>query len=672
MAATFIFKLGTLDLSSYLRVNPDDKMDPYGEPWLNPAFTETPFADGQPLISTTVSNREQHWPLFLKDATKLKDQLHTLIQSIQVAAGQKPLVVEWRDDGASNSTFFDVAFLRFEPEFNFRRSQAGYGAGVLHIWVSGYGSTGTVRVVATAAGTGIFLSVPLASVAGDAPALMDSTIRAGAVLPSLGRIVGLAPIPHPSYAALVPAASLLEAQTGATLVGASGAQGSQYLALPVSPTGGASGIACKVPLGNPTIMGGDNRVLAVVNSGIEGGVGIAAFDPYGNAMGPTAVASMSAGWGLVDLGVCRLPTVGFPTAPQMAIVAGGIWASGQAGPGLNASPGLSINEVIVLPDKNLSLVLESRSAGSYLSRDSWSDSGNYLVNRVDAYGHAWTPALNHAHSNTGEGEATGGAPYSAVGKVQYRFNGQVGTTLAMDADRVADVLSDAMTIEAGPWFATPGGHLEEVRLFKDVRASQFVQARLSATGFLALEAATGGAAGNVLASLSATLSAGVQYTMALQVQGPKAFVTFARLDGGPVFVGLLGGSAAFASIGVASNAAVAGAGAPALAITSPSVAAGNAYGPRLYAPWLVTPVGAANLAAYDAYRFDGPNFDVYRTASSGVFSGQKLMAVQRGAFPKAAPSTSSVAIVCAPFDQGAANDVVSATISLKERFFYAR
>jgi hypothetical protein len=54
LSAAFIFKLGGLDLHSYLRVNPDDRMDPQGAPWVNPTFSETPFSDGQVLISTTV------------------------------------------------------------------------------------------------------------------------------------------------------------------------------------------------------------------------------------------------------------------------------------------------------------------------------------------------------------------------------------------------------------------------------------------------------------------------------------------------------------------------------------------------------------------------------------------------------------------------------------------
>jgi hypothetical protein len=67
VAATFSLILGGLDLSSYCRMNPDDKFDVQGAPWVEPAFSETPFSDGQALLSTTVMNREMMLPLYLKD-----------------------------------------------------------------------------------------------------------------------------------------------------------------------------------------------------------------------------------------------------------------------------------------------------------------------------------------------------------------------------------------------------------------------------------------------------------------------------------------------------------------------------------------------------------------------------------------------------------------------------
>lgn len=660
MAPTFTFKLGGLDLSSYCRMNPDDSFDPYSQSFVEPAFADTPFSDGQVLISTTVQNREMHIPLFLSDATKTKDALHALIQSINNLSTVRPLMVEWKDDSASASTFYDVGFFRFEPSFVFRRSQRGYAAGVLHIYTTGYGHTGTTRMTATAAGTGIFLSVPIPSVAGDAPALLDTTIVSGAVLPSLGRIVALAPITNPSYAPLIPAASLTDLQAGASLVGASGAQGSQYLALPVAPTGGASGVACKVPLPNPTIAGGDNRILAVVKSGINAGVAINALDPYGNAMGATAVASNSQGWALVDLGVCRLPTVGLPTLPKIELHAGAVWASGASGPLILASPaGLAINEIICLPDKNLTLLYERGAPGAGpLSKDSFSGLG-LLAGQNDSLGNPWTNALNNKNSGQLLQEVSG-----------FVYNNLAATSaMTIDAARIAGVLTDSMTISAKPqfWgFASAG----EVRLFKESASGVYVQARMrgdSGGGFLDISAATNTTL-NLLASTSLTgIVAGALHRFSLRLQGGAALLQLTRDDGGAVFPG--GASSAFASLG-ASSAAVSGAGVPALGVTNTPNQ--SVVAPYVYS-WEVDPLPVPSaLAAFDNYRIDGVNADSYRTSSAGVFAGQKLVSQQRGAFVKMVPSTSSLAVVCAPVDQGVANDIISAAVSVRERFTYGR
>lgn len=677
MAATFIFTLGGLDLSSYLRVNPDDRMDPEGQPWVQPAFSETPFSDGQVLISTTVMNREQMWPLYLVDPTRLKDQLHALIRTINNAASQHPLLLEWRDSGASTSTFFDVSFVRLEPDFNFRRSVHGYAAGVLHVWTNGYGHTGTTRVTATAAGTGIFLSVPIGSVAGDAPALMVTQVTDGGVVPSIGRIIAVAPISNPSYTPRIGAASLTDLQVGATVIGASGADGSQYLALPVAPTGGASGIACKVPLPNPTIAGGDNRILAVVRSGIDSGVAVNAVDPYGNAMGATAVASMSNSWGVIDLGVCRLPTVGYPTQPKISLLAGAVWASGGAGPVILASPaGLALNEIFCLPDKNLTLLFEQ--TGSIMSKDSFPGL-TALAGLNDLLGQPWDAAYNNAHQGSGAGPgggfATGAGLFEVAGVLQaggFAAGFQSGTLALIDADHITPILSDSMLIAGKVSFGSPGVGMEEVRLFKDVKAGQFVQARLAASGFLSLESATGGFAGNVLGSIAiATLAAGAKYVISLSVQGNAAIVNLAKDDGGPVFLRVAPSHVTQASVGVVSDPGVAGAGAPAVAMAVPS--SGLLVGAKtLFSAWSVVALAATSLLPYDTYTVDGVTPDSYRTSSAGVFGGQKLTSVQRGAFPKMAPSTTSVAVIAAAFDQGVANDTISAVISVRERYVYGR
>jgi hypothetical protein len=234
--------------------------------------------------------------------------------------------------------------------------------------------------------------------------------------------------------------------------------------------------------------------------------------------------------------------------------------------------------------------------------------------------------------------------------------------------------NDSILISGKVAFASPAIGMEEARLFKDVRASQFVQARLAASGFLALEAATGAALGNTLASVAIpTLSAGAKYRLGLQVQGPGAFVTLSVDAGGPVFAP---GSMAQASIGVASNAALAGAGLPAVGMMVPSGAIGGTPAVTSFYSWevdtLPLPGGITAVLPYDQYTLSGNSVDSYRTSSAGVFAGQKLVSQQKGTWPKMVPSTVSLAVVCAPVDQGVANDLISAVVAVRERYTYAR
>jgi len=127
------------------------------------------------------------FPLYLRDVTRTKPALHALIESINNVIAQRPLVLEWRDDSAASSTFFNSSSPDLNPISTSAAPSTDMPPGSCTFYTSGYGHTGTVRVAATAAGTGVFLSVPIGSVAGDAPALMDTTISDGGVVPVAGQ-----------------------------------------------------------------------------------------------------------------------------------------------------------------------------------------------------------------------------------------------------------------------------------------------------------------------------------------------------------------------------------------------------------------------------------------------------------------------------------------------------
>src|SRR5690606_29602987 len=98
--------------------------------------------------------------------------------------------LEWRPEGATNSTFFDVVSARWEPAYDYRRQSVLLASGTLRVWTKPYGHAGTSRIVGTAAASGIAF-VPLGTVAGDADALLRTEI---------GAVVGALPLGSPTPA----------------------------------------------------------------------------------------------------------------------------------------------------------------------------------------------------------------------------------------------------------------------------------------------------------------------------------------------------------------------------------------------------------------------------------------------------------------------------------------
>lgn len=660
MSANFTFRLGSLDLAPYMRVNPDDGLDLYGAgEWIEPALADTPFGDGQLLTSVDVRSRPMVVPLFLRGDDHSKDQLHDLMARIEVELAQPGLMVEWQDAGASEPTFYDVTFGRFEPGFNHRRHEHGYSAGTLRLWTGGYGHTATTRVLATAQGSGMVTVVTIpSSVQGDAPALLRTLVTVGTHIPSYGRLLAVAPLAHPSYAPLIPAARFTDLMGGAALIGASGAQGSQYLGLPVNPTGRASGIGCKVPLPNPSISGGENRVFLVARTGLGRGVAIEAIDPFGNRLGPTAACS-SLDWSVIDLGVARIPTQGLPTVPKITLLAGGIVASGHSpSVPLIASPGLQINQAVVLPNRELLTVLDRTSArGSLISRDYGKGQGALAGSRDDFH-NAWALGWN---------KATSPAVLLRTGRHTILSPATLGN---ISSARVDLPPQDRMIVVGRPLFAyPPPGASTAWWLRKDLATGAYVQAELCMasalafpTGHLAIHTATNGVE-SLLASVAVgNLCPYAPYKLELAVDGPECT---ARLSA-QFPITAAGATTNQAAVAAASNAAVSGNGQPVMAIRSGGLHAGAGfYGWETHLP------GSSPLARFDTVTLDG-EFNTAHRQGSGSAERYAPLPDTRGAFPRVSPSAPAVAVLNAPLDQGPANETSTVELRMRERFHFAR
>ena len=326
--AKLVYAGGSLDFSTYLRVNPDDGLDPYSEGFEEPLFEDT-AAEGEALRAIGVHNREQRFPLFVSFGGT-KDALHAVVRAVRAACLKPDLQLYWQDQGATDPTYYSVAAARFEPAFHYRRAAKGYLAGVLHVWISPpYGTTGTDRLVASGASY-LLASFGVASLLGDVPALLtvpvahsSSVVRAdrwqwtwAALMPSGVAVLN----PGPSMAG-----------AGGSIYGDVNSLASQALRMTRTSTAVAFQTAATVLSGDTA--GGRYRLLAAVRPASSiSFLSARPADLPGYSCPTVTLGSVQHEWQLVDLGVITAAPSYNAGAARVDFTLGGpsLPASGQA------------------------------------------------------------------------------------------------------------------------------------------------------------------------------------------------------------------------------------------------------------------------------------------------------------------------------------------------------
>jgi hypothetical protein len=425
--AAHILKLGTLDLSSYLRVGQEDGMDPLDSSgFLDPQFSDSVLSEGQPLISVTQGNREMDFPLYLRSTTM--DALADLMQSIKSEIDTtRPLRIEWRDQGATNSTFYDVTFARFDPDYNYRRAGNGgakWMGGHLRVFCAPpYGHTGTTRIVATGVASGSALRIPIPSaIDGDVNAQLKVQIGHARAQQWDGDQVVVSVLPNPSWNPIISASQFLSPLlgaigplTGASIGIASGAPGANLAyGFRVDPAWYSNV--------NPTqddyadrlfgfalpasIYTGNIRVLAAVKAPFFPGMNLKITNSTGDAVNPPTVATGWRGYSIVDLGRISIPTGidGATQAYSIGMDTTNIFANTLAAPGTTKSWGSSnqctnngpwdveISQLYIVPEDSTQYFLDSprRPLLSITFVDATPLTTSNIGAFTDDYGNAWT------------------------------------------------------------------------------------------------------------------------------------------------------------------------------------------------------------------------------------------------------------------------------------------
>lgn len=614
-----------------------------GSLWFTGSLDEVAVYD-HALTVAQISRHYQAGP-----AANSKDALHNLVARVNrsLTSGAS---VEWKDTGASNSTFYTLAFGKFDPEFNYRRSEHNYADGTLHLACTPYGTTGTTRLAATALGSGPMLLIPVPSVGGDTLALAKYQVTMGGQDPRAGRVVGIGVLPNPSYLTDIPAASFTSLGAGASLVSsASGAVGSQYLTVLATQS-----LAFRGALPIPTAHIGRNRIFALARSKTDPGFAISALDDSAQPIGPTAIASSCRDWQLVDLGVLSIPSSGpVPSPYSLTFQIGPVASQQVAVPswGMEAH----VNRVYLLPEDSTAYVVDG--PGAALAADEFTNaSATTLAGQLDQLGNSW--------ATYGSFAAPVYSPATAGGMVTTATSAQA----LNQHPGVIDSIARLDFVVAGN---VPGVGLTQAAIVKNQTAfgGTYIFAGLywnsgAGSGIPALALSAASAA--PVATLPLATFPDGRYELTLET---RQFGVTAKLRAcGSAPLTPLGGSATDTIVLSApslGHAQIAG---------QYGVIAGSATStlPVQLRRFTVNALTGSAPAASDVFTVDETNTSAHRTPQTGV-GPLRLEAKQRGQAPKLTPgATTTVAVLAHPVPGGGGTDPLAVQISVRERFLYAR
>lgn len=668
LSALFIAQIGDFDFADYVRVGPSDGLDPYGKGWAEPQFAQSAFGDGQPLTGVTVGNREMVWPLYLnrnfllpgdnltpEEELLMEQHIHELVVDMNRALAKPNLQLLWCDSHAPATTYYDVAFARFDPDYNHRQDQFGWKAGTLRVWCSPpWGHTGTYRVVATGQTTGPDITVALPSLAGDAPAALEVRVTVGTQIgrDQRGRIVGAAVTPGTQYQPVLSRASAMFESSSFQNV-------DDFPATVVArPVNGWRHVAVRTHHGPASVYEGRNRVLMLAN-GYEAGRGVtwsAADQETGQPIGPTALPTGLLGWQLLDMGAFDVQSRTPQATKSIAYTYDSLrdtqrgYAQGPQPTYGAAGFDTAVGRVYVLPEDSAAFVFDEQAQARVFGDMLDGASGVVLAGQYDSLGNAFHTATAAAATRSLV-KFNAGRGYGAVIGTGYgdeaRWANQVAHRPAGDA-------LVRMTVTR----PQSGGAFLRLQEVDPANASypRWMEARLQPQGspFLAI---TGGSGFTLASSLIASVVASMTIESVRLELG---------ISDSQVWAGVVG--ATLAASCVASRGSTDYVRDTTFGVLSPA-SIGALYAMVSDLEVIADP-HAASAAAGDVYVLGG-RAGAHRLASGGAF-GRHLQ--QLGAELTAQPGDAgqSLVAIVAGVAGGPANDVLSVEVRAQERFTLAR
>ena len=119
--AKLVAPTGSFAITNYLDVQAGQGMDPADPQFTNKVFAHSLLKAGGTLALEDFKLRELTFPLLLRATSK--DALTAFVREINKVINSAGCELEWKDEGSSIVTFFQLASGQCDPEYDFRQGQ---------------------------------------------------------------------------------------------------------------------------------------------------------------------------------------------------------------------------------------------------------------------------------------------------------------------------------------------------------------------------------------------------------------------------------------------------------------------------------------------------------------------------------------------------------------------
>lgn len=370
-----VLKVNGTDLSAFLRVQPDDGLDVTDNEYLQPQFGGAPaLAEGGIFVANTSRNKQWEVPLWVRSQATGAQGVNDLVKTINNdVLDRGPAALEFRPEGATSSTFFDLEAGRLDPVFSHFHHRKGWAKTDMKLWTKPYGHTATMRTIVASTvssgmlGPGLY---QLSGIQGDARALANVYLKPQNFGLGATGFVMYAVTPLPSYTPFIPMPSVF----GSTTVSSGSAIASSYRKYAAQNGIDLAGIrpAVATIALPPGGYAGRNRVYIIAGHSFSGpggsGVQLALTDggsqilTQGTALIRNSLAATGS-FELVDVGEITVPSQVAGAAPVPTACFTLIY--GHNYPTYPATYALRINGAIIQPlDHAAGLVVTTGPNGS--------------------------------------------------------------------------------------------------------------------------------------------------------------------------------------------------------------------------------------------------------------------------------------------------------------------